>query len=205
MGDAGRNDPCPCGSGLKYKKCCLSTETVNPEDFDRDTELRTIGFKEMSQENWLEAIDSFKDILDESQDPHVLLEAIAACYDGLEDYLMAAEHYEKALAVAPESRRTALLYRLGVSRACGNRPEKAAEALKECLATTDDQSQVKHLNEILQELSEIQAGNRYSQHFFAAGPPSTGFHGNGCRKIRGSCREIGTPPVHGTRQPGCFV
>jgi len=20
--DAGRNDPCPCGSGKKYKKCC---------------------------------------------------------------------------------------------------------------------------------------------------------------------------------------
>ena len=20
----GRNDPCPCGSGKKYKKCCLS-------------------------------------------------------------------------------------------------------------------------------------------------------------------------------------
>ncbi|MGQ9514070.1 MAG: SEC-C metal-binding domain-containing protein [Thermoproteota archaeon] len=20
---AGRNDPCPCGSGLKFKKCCL--------------------------------------------------------------------------------------------------------------------------------------------------------------------------------------
>jgi uncharacterized protein YecA (UPF0149 family) len=20
---AGRNDPCPCGSGEKYKKCCL--------------------------------------------------------------------------------------------------------------------------------------------------------------------------------------
>jgi len=23
----GRNDPCPCGSGLKYKKCCLSSGT----------------------------------------------------------------------------------------------------------------------------------------------------------------------------------
>jgi hypothetical protein len=23
MRTAGRNDPCPCGSGLKYKKCCL--------------------------------------------------------------------------------------------------------------------------------------------------------------------------------------
>jgi uncharacterized protein YecA (UPF0149 family) len=23
----GRNDPCPCGSGLKFKKCCLGTRT----------------------------------------------------------------------------------------------------------------------------------------------------------------------------------
>ncbi len=28
---AGRNDPCPCGSGLKYKKCCLGKETFEPE------------------------------------------------------------------------------------------------------------------------------------------------------------------------------
>lgn len=27
-GNVGRNDPCPCGSGLKYKKCCLAKETV---------------------------------------------------------------------------------------------------------------------------------------------------------------------------------
>jgi methionyl aminopeptidase len=25
----GRNDPCPCGSGLKYKKCCLNKEKSN--------------------------------------------------------------------------------------------------------------------------------------------------------------------------------
>ena len=23
---AGRNDPCPCGSGRKYKHCCLKAE-----------------------------------------------------------------------------------------------------------------------------------------------------------------------------------
>ena len=23
----GRNDPCPCGSGIKYKKCCLDRAT----------------------------------------------------------------------------------------------------------------------------------------------------------------------------------
>ncbi|MGO1078527.1 DUF1186 domain-containing protein [Inquilinus sp. CA228] len=26
MRDVGRNDPCPCGSGKKYKKCCLAKE-----------------------------------------------------------------------------------------------------------------------------------------------------------------------------------
>ena len=29
---AGRNDPCPCGSGLKYKKCCLGKSIPEPEN-----------------------------------------------------------------------------------------------------------------------------------------------------------------------------
>jgi hypothetical protein len=24
----GRNDPCPCGSGKKYKKCCLTEQEI---------------------------------------------------------------------------------------------------------------------------------------------------------------------------------
>ncbi len=28
----GRNDPCPCGSGLKYKKCCLGRRSDSPSD-----------------------------------------------------------------------------------------------------------------------------------------------------------------------------
>src|ERR1017187_10371194 len=27
---AGRNDPCPCGSGKKYKKCCLPKDQLIP-------------------------------------------------------------------------------------------------------------------------------------------------------------------------------
>lgn len=27
---SGRNDPCPCGSGLKFKKCCLKKEKAKP-------------------------------------------------------------------------------------------------------------------------------------------------------------------------------
>ncbi|AOY60283.1 MULTISPECIES: type I methionyl aminopeptidase [Desulfococcus] len=28
----GRNDPCPCGSGLKYKRCCLRKRKSDPDD-----------------------------------------------------------------------------------------------------------------------------------------------------------------------------
>jgi len=34
----GRNDPCPCGSGKKYKKCCGGKEEM---DFSLPEELRT--------------------------------------------------------------------------------------------------------------------------------------------------------------------
>lgn len=30
----GRNDPCPCGSGKKYKKCCLEQDRINDLAFD---------------------------------------------------------------------------------------------------------------------------------------------------------------------------
>ena len=30
MKKVGRNDPCPCGSGRKYKKCCLSKDSQAP-------------------------------------------------------------------------------------------------------------------------------------------------------------------------------
>lgn len=31
--EIGRNDPCPCGSGKKYKKCCIDKieKTRNPQ------------------------------------------------------------------------------------------------------------------------------------------------------------------------------
>ena len=45
MAKPGRNDPCPCGSGKKYKKCCLTndeaaeTERLVPERAERASAL----------------------------------------------------------------------------------------------------------------------------------------------------------------------
>jgi tetratricopeptide (TPR) repeat protein len=35
MAKPGRNDPCPCGSGNKYKKCCLSKDEAAQAPHDR--------------------------------------------------------------------------------------------------------------------------------------------------------------------------
>lgn len=43
MGNAGRNDPCPCGSGRKYKHCCLTRDkAIDSDPFRRvlDTDPR---------------------------------------------------------------------------------------------------------------------------------------------------------------------
>jgi tetratricopeptide (TPR) repeat protein len=42
MAKPGRNDPCPCGSGKKYKKCCLAKdEAVEREQAAKDEARRT--------------------------------------------------------------------------------------------------------------------------------------------------------------------
>ena len=43
MSKPGRNDPCPCGSGKKYKKCCLAKTTATLSSFTWQKMRRTEG------------------------------------------------------------------------------------------------------------------------------------------------------------------
>ena len=75
----GRNDPCPCGSGKKYKKCCLKTEQTQPEDDflwrrirraieGSPAQLLSFGSNHFGQEALLEAWDEFMPLLDDEHD-----------------------------------------------------------------------------------------------------------------------------------------
>ena len=64
----GRNQPCPCGSGKKYKKCCLGKEKVSSdllytrlgEAHDRLAHrLMRFGLKEYGEEALGVALDEF--------------------------------------------------------------------------------------------------------------------------------------------------
>jgi predicted nucleotidyltransferase len=43
MGNAGRNDPCPWGSGKKYKRCCLSKDEAAEVEAVNDQRRRRLG------------------------------------------------------------------------------------------------------------------------------------------------------------------
>jgi uncharacterized protein DUF6398/SEC-C motif-containing protein len=64
----GRNAPCPCGSGKKYKKCCLGKENVSndllwrrlSEAYDRlSKNLMNHGRQVFGKDGFMEAIDEF--------------------------------------------------------------------------------------------------------------------------------------------------
>ncbi|MDR3585527.1 MAG: SEC-C metal-binding domain-containing protein [Desulfosporosinus sp.] len=78
---AGRNDPCPCGSGKKYKKCCLS----------KDEEKEQL---KQELENIKDVTDEFfttKEYIEESGYPvtmfdHLLLEMLNIIGEILHEY-----------------------------------------------------------------------------------------------------------------------
>ncbi|MEW6115212.1 MAG: tetratricopeptide repeat protein [Thermodesulfobacteriota bacterium] len=161
-----RNDPCPCGSGLKYKKCCLNQDmSLPPADPDNPEQVRTQALKLISEKKWDEAIRKLKSIEQEHSNPHLVFEALAASHEAIDDYLKASEYCEKALASAPEGRKGELLVRLGTSRACAGRIEKAIEAFGEALTYIENPEEKAHINRMSLVLEQIVRGEE-NPHFF---------------------------------------
>jgi methionyl aminopeptidase len=61
----GRNDPCPCGSGFKYKRCCLGKNTS-----------RTINIKKLYAEQYKIRLKNSKDIKGISKSGRLVLDTL---------------------------------------------------------------------------------------------------------------------------------
>jgi len=54
----GRNEPCPCGSGKKYKKCCMKkSEALLPEQFVDNEGFHFTGKGEQPDSNELKKME----------------------------------------------------------------------------------------------------------------------------------------------------
>ncbi|MGH8696072.1 MAG: SEC-C metal-binding domain-containing protein [Burkholderiales bacterium] len=120
MSKIGRNDPCPCGSGKKYKRCCLpqheaaAAERAAAAAAQAAAELAPPVFAWDDDDGLDEASNRVVDLvhagqLDEAEqaarellvrypEVHDGFERLAMVYEARGDRPQAAEYYRKALA-----------------------------------------------------------------------------------------------------------
>ena len=108
MAKIGRNDPCPCGSGKKYKRCCYRQRKTALPALDSGWQVELSDLDELSnrvvqliaQDRLDEAERACERLAREYPDQVDALERYAMLYEARGDNQKAAEHYRKAAAFA---------------------------------------------------------------------------------------------------------
>jgi tetratricopeptide (TPR) repeat protein len=124
----GRNDPCPCGSGKKYKKCCLDKapptsqpqQQAHPEDeraqllAEKDLYEDSLRLDKLSnsvvdliaQKRLDEALAACEQLHHDYPEVIDWLERFAMVHEARGDWTLAADYYRRALAFTeqPEQR-----------------------------------------------------------------------------------------------------
>jgi len=110
MAKIGRNAPCPCGSGKKYKKCCLS-----PQQEKRPSPVKKQGFTpvftdldqlsnsvvDLIRHNKLDEAEAVsRRLLNEYPDQIDSLDRLAMVYEARGEKGKAAKYYRKAYRFA---------------------------------------------------------------------------------------------------------
>jgi tetratricopeptide (TPR) repeat protein len=105
----GRNEPCPCGSGKKYKKCCInavSAPMIDPRFVDMDLELDNLSNQVpalIRQNKYVEAEGVCRRLLDEYPDQIDGLHRLAELLEAKGEYQQAAEYYLKSAEFARQN------------------------------------------------------------------------------------------------------
>ncbi len=78
---AGRNEPCPCGSGKKYKKCCYGKNNINKiilsKDFGKNLPKDAVITHNLQKEKMSEVLLDFaKPLTDECENNKAFLNAL---------------------------------------------------------------------------------------------------------------------------------
>lgn len=111
MAKVARNAPCPCGSGKKYKKCCLPLHSSSsPQqntsiayliaDLDNLENLSNSVLDLIEEGRLDEAEDACQELLSRYPDQIDGIDRLAQVYEARGDKKKAAQYYRKAAAFA---------------------------------------------------------------------------------------------------------
>ena len=103
----GRNEPCLCGSGKKYKKCCLNaaSTTTNNNRFiytDLDNLSNQIPVL-IKQQKYVEAEEVCQRLLEQYPEQIDGLHRFAEVFEAKGDHRQAAEYYRKSAEFAQQA------------------------------------------------------------------------------------------------------
>jgi tetratricopeptide (TPR) repeat protein len=161
----GRNDPCVCGSGKKYKKCCGSSGFAIDFEDDVIEEKIVKVLSLMDGEKWQEAINICQKILPKTKDSAKVLGLIASCYEGMDDYIHSIEFFQKALCYCKEEEKFDILYYLGVSYGLSQNPKKSIECFSQCLFLNEKKAEEINIPKIIEEFKLVLKGVRSQSAF----------------------------------------
>jgi DNA-binding SARP family transcriptional activator len=107
MGKIGRNDTCPCGSGKKYKKCCLNdpkkslpAEPCYKDDLISFVELSNSINDLLEKKDFKQACAVCQELLNEYPEQIEGISRFAQVYEAMGESVKAAEYYRKSAEFA---------------------------------------------------------------------------------------------------------
>ncbi len=107
MGKIGRNDSCPCGSGEKYKKCCLNQpQNISEVNSDLYEDINTLdkmsnGINDLLKKSDFEkALAVCRQLLKKYPRQIDGISRFAQVYEAMGEHTKAAEYYRKSAEFA---------------------------------------------------------------------------------------------------------
>ncbi|MHA7817172.1 MAG: O-linked N-acetylglucosamine transferase family protein [Pseudohaliea sp.] len=151
----GRNDPCPCGSGRKYKKCCLARETAAPAAASQVAPRREDPVAAAKQALARGQLDRARELLAKELTRRRVPAATWSLAGGIElqakAFARARDYFGRALALAPDN--ASYRYNHATALALAGEREAAAKALKQVVRARPDLYQAyNNLANVLRDL-----------------------------------------------------
>lgn len=132
----GRNQPCPCGSGRKYKRCCLAGGTYEEGATQPAGQQLALAESALSLGDLPRARSALAPLLAGARPPATALDIAARVAMQAGDYPLASDYFERLTRIRPED--PALHYNLGTALGVSGRLEEAVAAFRRALALKPD-------------------------------------------------------------------
>ncbi|HEY5775955.1 MAG TPA: tetratricopeptide repeat protein, partial [Xanthomonadales bacterium] len=130
---SGRNDPCPCGSGKKYKKCCWGkgSSAIRTQPLPDINAMLTKAWAQYQAGHLHKAAALYQAILDIRPNTFDAIHTLSEIASTLGQFKAAEELLRRAIKIQPK--RADLHNNLGFKLQQQNRPEEAEVALTESI------------------------------------------------------------------------